>query len=117
MDGNPNQKIQIPAYLKIGKVISYALYAWVIFGIIMLGIRVFLLAFSANPTTPFVNFVYETSNTFLQPFRGIFPPKSIGETGYLDVASLFAMIMYALLAWVFSAIINYIQHKITVYTK
>jgi uncharacterized protein YggT (Ycf19 family) len=108
--------IKPPTYLIVGKVITYAMYAWVLFGIIILGIRVFLLAFSANEATPFVNFIYNTSATFLQPFRGIFPPKAIGATGYLDVAALFAMIMYGLIGWGFSALIHYLQNKINVFS-
>lgn len=107
-----DDKVKVPVYLSVGKIIMYAMYIWVIFGIIVLGLRVFLLAFSANPDTPFVNFIYNTSATFLQPFRGIFPPKSVGETGYLDVASMFAMIIYGLIGWGFSALISYIQSKI-----
>lgn len=114
---NMVDNIKPPTYLIIGNVILYAMYIWIIFGIIMLGIRVFLLAFSANPETPFVNFVYDTSASFLQPFRGIFPPKPVGETGYLDIASLFAMIMYGLIGWGFSALIHYIQNKMDTYTE
>jgi len=109
------EKNQTPAYLTVGKIITWAMYIWVIFGIIVLGIRVFLLAFSASSGAPFVNFIYNTSTRFLQPFRGIFPPRPIGETGYLDVAALFAMIMYGLLGWGFAALIHYIQNKIDAY--
>lgn len=109
------QPITVPSYLTIGKVISYAMYVWVTIGIVVLGLRVFLLAFSANPNTPFVNFIYETSNTFLQPFRGIFPGQPVGETGYLDAAAIFAAIVYALLGWAFSALTSYIQTKIDYY--
>lgn len=108
---------KLPAYYKIGKIIAYAMYLWVIFGIIMLGLRVFLLAFSANSSTPFVNFIYTTSQSFLNPFRGIFPPKSVGETGYLDVAALFAIIIYALLGWGFKALIDFVQAKSSKYLQ
>jgi len=111
-----NDKPKVPGYLLVGKVITYAMYIWVIFGIIMLGIRVFLLAFSANASTPFVQFIYNTSATFLEPFRGIFPPKTVGETGYLDVAALFAMIIYGLIGWGFAALIHFIQNKIDAYS-
>lgn len=104
--------IQVPAYLKISKIVAYAMYIWVFLGIILLGLRTFLLAFSANSSTPFVEFVYRTSSDYLEPFRGIFPPKSVGETGYLDVAALFAMIIYLLLAWAFSSLVQYVQAKI-----
>ena len=92
-----NQSITIPAYLRVSKIIAYLVYAWVIIGVVSLTLRVFLLAFSANAATPFVEFVYRTSADYLQPFRGIFPAKDIGETGYLDVAALFAVIMYPFL--------------------
>jgi len=106
------QEIKVPGYLKFSKILGYVMYAWVFFGIIVLGLRVFLLAFSANATTPFVEFIYRTSADYLEPFRGIFPSKSISETGYLDVAAIFAMIIYLLVGWGFSAFINYIQSKI-----
>lgn len=112
MAANLNSEVKIPTYLSVGKIITYLVYAWVIFGIIVLGLRIFLLAFSANTGTPFVEFIYNTSANFLDPFRGIFPPKPVGQTGYLDVAALFAMIIYALLGWAFSALIHYIQTKI-----
>lgn len=105
-------KIEIPAYLKISKIIVYFMYAWVMIGIFVMTLRVFLLAFSANLSAPFANFIYNTSNDYLQPFRGIFPPKPIGDTGYLDVAALFAIIVYLFVAWLFSALISYIQSKV-----
>lgn len=107
-----NQPYEVPGYLKVSKVIVYFVYFWVIFGIITLTIRVFLLAFSANPTTAFVEFIYKTSNDYLAPFRGIFPPKAVSETGYLDIAAIFAIIMYMIFAWGVSAAIGYIQSKI-----
>lgn len=108
---------EVPTYLSIGKVLTYAMYALIIFAEIVLVFRVFLLAFSANPTSGFVDFIYRTSSDFLQPFRGIFPPKTVGETGYLDVSALFAIIVYGLIAWGFSALIGYINTKISEYNK
>lgn len=105
------QKISVPSYLKLGKIITWLLYAWIMFGVVMLALRTFLLATSANPTG-FVDFVYRTSADFLQPFRGIFPPKEIGETGYLDVSAIFAIIIYLIIAWLISAGIKFIQAKI-----
>ena len=112
MENSLQKEIKVPGYLKIGKVVTILLYVWVIFGVIVLGLRVFLLAFSANVATPFVEYIYRTSADYLAPFRGIFPSKPVGETGYLDIASIFAIIMYLLFAWLVSAGINYIQSKI-----
>lgn len=112
MPNDTKKDVNLPAYLSISKILTYAMYGLIIFAEIMLAFRIFMLAFSANASTPFVKFVYETSGDFLDPFRGIFPPRQVSETGYLDVAALFAMIVYGLLAWGFSALIKYINNKI-----
>ena len=109
---SPYADIKVPAYLRVSKIIAYLMYAWVFIGIIALSLRVFLLAFSANIGTPFVEFVYRTSADYLQPFRNIFPPRQIGETGYFDVAAIFAIIIYLIVAWGFSSLVGYIQYHI-----
>lgn len=105
-------KIEVPAYLRVSRILAYIMYVWVLFGIAVITLRVFLLAFSANLSAPFAQFIYKTSNDYLQPFRGIFPPKPIGETGYLDIAALFAIIIYLFVAWLFSSIVAHVQNKI-----
>ena len=106
-----HREIKVPPYLRFGKVVAYALYAWVAIGIALLTLRVFLLAFSASVAAPFVQFVYRTSDDYLQPFRGIFSSRQVGETGYLDVAALFAIVMYLFFSWAVGALISYIQYK------
>lgn len=107
----------VPSYLRVSKVLVWVMYAWTFLGVILLSLRAFLLLFSANAATPFVEFVYRTSADYLQPFRGIFPPKSVGETGYLDVAALFAIIIYLLVAWGFSSLLSHVQQKIDASTE
>lgn len=112
MPETTKKQVEVPAYLKISKVASYLVYFWTMFGVVVLGLRVFLLAFSANTSAGFVDFIYRTSADYLEPFRAIFPPKMVGETGYFDVSAVFAIIIYLLFAWGVSALINYIQTKI-----
>lgn len=112
MENSKSNKVEIPAYLRLSKVIAYVLYIWVVIGIASLCLRVFLLLFSANPATSFVEFVYRVSSDYLAPFRGIFPSKAVSETGYLDVAALFAVIVYLFVLWGFSALVSYVQYKI-----
>lgn len=112
MPKTTEKSFEVPAYLKVSKVASYLVYFWTMFGVIILSIRVFLLAFSASASAGFVQFIYNTSADYMEPFRGIFPPKSVGTTGYLDVAALFAIITYLLLAWGLSTLIKYLQAKI-----
>lgn len=101
-----------PTKWTVSRILTYVIYGVVLFGIILLSFRIFLLAFSANPDTPFVEFIYNTSSDFLQPFRGIFPPRPVGETGYLDVTALFAIIVYGMMAWGLTSLIAYIDKKI-----
>lgn len=63
-----------------------------------LGLRIILRLFSANPATPFVAWVYNISEFFLSPFRGIFPNMGI-ETGVLDMVAIIALVGYMLLGY------------------
>ena len=107
-------EIVIPSYLRVSKIITWLLYFWVILGIISLLLRVFLLAFSANMSAGFANFVMQTSGDYLEPFRGLFIGRSVGDTGYLDVSALFAIIVYLFIAWGFHGLINFVQNKIDI---
>lgn len=107
-----HKNVNVPGYLSVSRIIAYIVYAWAFIAVVVLALRVFLLAFSANASTPFVEFVYRTSADYMAPFRDIFPVKPLSETGYFDVAALFAIIMYLLLAWLISSVIHLIQHKI-----
>lgn len=112
MAKSTTREITIPGYLRLSKIISALLYLWVVFGVIVLLLRVFLLAFSANMSAGFSRFVMDTSTDYLEPFRGIFVGRSIGETGYFDISALFAIIVYLFLAWGFYGLMEYIQNLI-----
>jgi uncharacterized protein YggT (Ycf19 family) len=107
-------EIKTPASLRFSKVIVWVMYVWVLIGVISLSIRVFLLATSANTATGFANFIMNVSRDYLEPFRGIFPGKDVGTTGYLDVSAIFAIIVYLFVLWGFRSLIDYVQNKIDV---
>lgn len=112
MANNKTDDIEVSGFLRFSKVISWLMYIWVMIGVVALGLRVFLLAFSASTTAGFTKFVMEVSGDYLEPFRGIFELRSVGETGYLDVSAIFAIIMYLFVAWGFKSLIEYVQDKI-----
>lgn len=62
----------------------------------ILALRIVLRLFDANPLTPFVHWIYTTSETLLFPFRGVFPSGVIGRGYVLDFTALFALIIYAI---------------------
>lgn len=105
-------RIESPKQWRIGNILARIVYFWTIFGVITLSLRVLLLMFSANTETRFVTFIYETSSRYLEPFRGIFPARSIGDTGYFDVSALFAIVMYILFLWGVIALIEYVERNL-----
>jgi uncharacterized protein YggT (Ycf19 family) len=79
---------------------------------LILAVRILLRLFAASPSAPFVHWVYTTSNTLLEPFRGIFPSTVINRAYVLDFTALFALLIYAIIggfliylaAWIETAI-------------
>lgn len=98
-------------FIKLSRGFSYFVYGFGLVASAFLTLTFFLLLFSANATTPFVRFIYETSAAFLTPFRDIFPVRSISDTGYFSPSILFAIIMYLALALGMNALISYLTLK------
>ena len=74
---------------------------YLIFGIIegLIAIRFVLRLLGANPGAGFADFVYGVTAPFLAPFVGLFgTPQYNGSV--LELHSIVAIIVYALLAWV-----------------
>jgi uncharacterized protein YggT (Ycf19 family) len=69
-----------------------------IFGLILLllGLRIILLLFGANTSSGFVSFIYNASQPFVAPFRGIFPSQYLGSGFFIDTAAILAFIVYGL---------------------
>ncbi len=63
----------------------------------ILVLRIVLRLFAANPSASFVHWIYTTSDTLLEPFRGIFQIGVIHKSYVLDFTALFALIVYGLL--------------------
>jgi YggT family protein len=83
------------------KIMQYLAYLLrLIFGviIILLGLRFFLRFFSANPFNPFVEFIYSVTYNILFLFRGIFPTQILAERYVVEYSTLFAIIIFSLLA-------------------
>lgn len=98
-------------FIKFTRVISYIVYGFTVTAVVFLTFGFFLLLFSANPNVGFTQFVYKVAAEFLQPFRGIFPAHSVGETGYFSTSALFAIIFYLFFAAGMDALISYINLK------
>lgn len=73
-------------------------FVFTIIGII-LGLRIILRFFGANTNTPFVNWIYESSDSLLAPFAGMFPATPIEGGFVIDFSAIFALIVYAFIGY------------------
>ena len=92
------------------QVIISALTSFIISFIeVLLGLRIFLKFFAASTNAPFVSWIYENTNPLLTPFLNAFPsPKASGFV--LEFSSIFALMVYGLIGYLLSQLIDAINH-------
>ena len=99
------------------RAVSYLVYFYLIVVEIILLIGFFLLLFGANPTAGFTQWAYRNLDRVMDPFRGIFSPIDLGTTGNdvaatFDTSVLFAMIIYGIVALLFSVLIGWLSGRL-----
>ena len=81
-----------------------------LFGIlaVLLGLRILLLLLVANQQNSIVDFVYNVTEPFVAPFRGIFAINEVtpGGGSVLDIAALVALIGWLLIYLLLMAILR-----------
>jgi hypothetical protein len=77
-----------------------AMITYLVLGIVeaLLITRVILKLLAANPEAGFVRVIYDRSALFVAPFQGIFPTPAT-QMSVLELSSLVAIAVYALIAW------------------
>jgi len=87
-----------------------------IFGVldVLLAFRFIFKLLGANPSSGFVDFIYNLSAVFVAPFAGIFNTSLANgdvTTSVFEPATLVAFIVYAILAWGIVALIRVISGR------
>jgi len=79
---------------------------WLLFGILetLIALRFLLKLIGANPNSPIAVLIYAFTDLFLFPFAGLTPTPAAGGM-ILEISSLFAMLIYALIAWAIERVI------------
>ena len=79
---------------------------WLALGILegLIVLRIGLKLIGANPDSPIVSLIYGFTYIFLFPFEGMTATPAAGNM-VLELSSLFAMVIYALIAWAVERII------------
>ena len=90
------------------RLFSFKATQWIWLGLgiveVLIGLRVMLKLIAANPESPFAAFIYTVSAIFLFPFVGLVGTPASGGM-VLELSSIIAMLVYALLAWGFERIV------------
>jgi uncharacterized protein YggT (Ycf19 family) len=73
---------------------------YLVFGVIeaLIAIRVILKLLAANPLAGFTSLIYNVTQPFVALFQGVFPDAQ-SKGSILEVSSLLAILVYALLAF------------------
>jgi len=85
---------------------------WLLFGILeaLIALRIGLKLIGANPDSPIAAFIYGFTSLFLFPFAGLTAtPKAGGMV--LELSSVIAMVVYALIGWALERIIWVIFYR------
>ena len=90
---------------------------WTVLGIleILLGLRFMLKLIAANPGSGFAAFIYGITGAFTAPFNALLGTPAAGGS-ILEVTTLIAMAVYALLFWVIVRVIQIVADRPTART-
>ena len=74
---------------------------WLLLGILeaLIALRIGLKLIGANPDSPIVALIYGFTYLFLFPFEGLVASPTAGSSMVLELSSMFAMLIYGLIAW------------------
>jgi hypothetical protein len=85
---------------------------WLLFGILLalIALRIGLMLIGANSASPIVALIYGFTDLFLFPFNGLINSPTSGNM-VLELSSMFAMLVYALIAWALVKIVWLIFYR------
>lgn len=85
---------------------------WLLFGILeaLIALRIGLKLIGANPGSSIVALIYGFTDLFLFPFTGLIGSPTAGSM-VLELSSMFAMLIYGLIAWAVERIVWLIFYR------
>jgi uncharacterized protein YggT (Ycf19 family) len=85
---------------------------YLVFGVLeaLLVIRFILKLLAANPDAGFSNLIYSITQPFLVLFQGVFP-DAFTRGSVLEVSTLLAILVYALLAWAIASVVRILGRR------
>ena len=82
-------------------------FVYLLFGALelLLVVRVIFNLISVNPDNSFARFIDDLSSPFVALFASLLNNPTLGTTGVLEVTTLIAMLVYAIVAWLLARLI------------
>ncbi len=93
---------------------SILLYlAIIVFGFIelILALRILLRFLNASTGSTFVRWVYQTSDSLINPFRGMFPNPVLDGGYVIEINTLVALLFYAIVGYLIGEIVAFLRQK------
>lgn len=72
---------------------------------LLLAVRVILFLIGANMDNSFASFIDDLSSPFVALFASLLENPTLGTTGVLEVTTVIAMLVYAIVAWLLGRLI------------
>ncbi len=76
----------------------------------LLALRLLLILFGASNVAPFVRWVYETTDTLIFPFVGMFPSPKLTNGLVIEFATLFSIVFYIFIGYLITEVIETLIH-------
>jgi uncharacterized protein YggT (Ycf19 family) len=87
---------------------------YLVFGVIegLIAIRMILKLLAANPDAGFTSLIYSVTQPFVALFQGVFP-DSESRGNVLELSSLLAILVYALIAFALASLVRILGRRQT----
>ena len=79
--------------------ISQFIWLLVAIIVILVAFRFAMYLLAVNPANAFANMIYSVTGIFVAPFNTLLTPPSFENGSAIDVAAIWALIVYPLVAW------------------
>jgi hypothetical protein len=107
-----NDRLGLRILLWTGKIVVGLVYVYTVLAMITIAFRFFLMMFGASPEAAFSDWIYTVSGRFMEPFQGMISIANPVGSSYIDVAALFAIAAYAIVAWLVHMLYEWIRHQL-----
>jgi uncharacterized protein YggT (Ycf19 family) len=98
--------------LRLAKGVVVFVYAVVTLCLVLLALGFVLRLFGASTSADFTEWVYRSVDRIMEPFRGMFPSRELGEGSIVDFSLLFAMIVYSIVAIALHALVSWLADRV-----